>query len=105
LKLIRALPPVKRLTLRRVLQEAGANEKSVLLCQNKSRIEPDLEPRSALPAVDRDCYPPHLLPLCLTNFRDYAAQVSTPQTRQSEDSQILVHDGDVHLQMSGNWSV
>lgn len=27
LKLIRALPPVKRLTLRRVLQEAGANEK------------------------------------------------------------------------------
>ncbi|TKA58533.1 hypothetical protein B0A53_00274 [Rhodotorula sp. CCFEE 5036] len=86
LKLIRALPPVKRLTLRRVLQEAGANE-------------------NALPAVDRDCYPPHLLPLCLTNFRDYAAQVSTPQTRQSEDSQILVHDGDVHLQMSGNWLI
>lgn len=86
LKLIRALPPVKRLTLRRVLQEAGANE-------------------NALPAVDRDCYPPHLLPLCLTNFRDYAAQVLSPQTRQSEDSQILVHDGDVHLEMSGNWLI
>lgn len=55
--------------------------------------------------MDRDCYPSHLLPLCLTNFRDYAAQVLTPQTRQSEDSQVLVHDGDVHLEMSGNWSV
>ncbi|GAA5875165.1 hypothetical protein JCM3774_001659 [Rhodotorula dairenensis] len=84
LKLIRALPPVKRLTLRRVLQEAGIDE-------------------NALPAVDRECYPSHLLPLCLTNFRDYAAQVLSPRGDSSENCKVLVHDGDVHLEMSGNW--
>ncbi|GAA5992393.1 hypothetical protein JCM10908_000461 [Rhodotorula pacifica] len=86
LKLIRALPPVKRLTLRRILQEAGADE-------------------NALPAVDRECYPSHLLPLCLTSFRDYAAQVLTPRSGQSSDTQVLVHDGDIHIEMSGNWLI
>ncbi|BGP54940.1 hypothetical protein JCM8202v2_002527 [Rhodotorula sphaerocarpa] len=86
LKLIRALPPVKRQTLRRILQEAGADE-------------------SNLPEIDRESYPPHLFPLCLRSFRDYAEQVLSPRGAPSELDNVLVHDGDVRIEMSGNWLI
>lgn len=105
LKLIRALPPVKRLTLRRILQEAGVDEKFVSTPCLRDAVWrcSDLDSHSALPAVDRERYPSHLLPLCLTSFRDYAVQVLAPRTESSEDSKVLVHDGDVRIEMSGNW--
>lgn len=86
LKLLRALPPVKRQCLKRVLDEAGINEQQ-------------------LPQVDLEAFPPHLWPLCLRDLRSYTTlllPLARPRT-QTEDDGTLVRDGDINVEMSGNW--
>ncbi|GAA6043762.1 hypothetical protein JCM8097_006660 [Rhodosporidiobolus ruineniae] len=87
LKLLRALPPVKRQGLKRILDETGVKE-------------------SALPEADLDAFPTHLHPLCLRDFRAYASLLIPLKSRQTEDDDhYLVRDGDVQVEMSGNWLI
>ncbi|GAA5861242.1 hypothetical protein JCM1840_003127 [Sporobolomyces johnsonii] len=87
LKLLRALPPVKRQGLKRILEEAGVKEHE-------------------LPPVDLEAFPSHLWSLCLRDFRSYTALLMplTPKS-MAGDEQYLVRDGDIVVEMSGNWLI
>lgn len=84
-KLLRALPPVKRQCLKRVLDEIGITEHQ-------------------LPSVDLELFPSHLWGLCLRDLRSYTALLlpAGPRTQTEEDS-YLVRDGELSVDMSGNW--
>ncbi|GAA6056647.1 hypothetical protein NBRC10513_001097 [Rhodotorula toruloides] len=86
LKLLRALPTVKRQTLRRVLEEAGVQE-------------------NALPPADVDRFPPHLSDLCLRDFPTYVKLHIGQRQQLGDEDRILVRDGDVEVEMSGNWLI
>ncbi|GAA6019570.1 hypothetical protein JCM10207_003748 [Rhodosporidiobolus poonsookiae] len=87
LKLLRALPPVKRSGLRRILEETGVKE-------------------DQLPPADLETFPSHLWSLCLRDFRAYANLLLPPKTTpMTEDDGFLVRDGDVSVEMSGNWLI
>ncbi|SCZ89139.1 BZ3500_MvSof-1268-A1-R1_Chr9g10305 [Microbotryum saponariae] len=87
LKLLKALPPIKKAYLRRILEEVGVDEYN-------------------LPAIDLDVFPPHLWDLCLRDMRSYTnlllPTVAKPTT---EDASVLVSDGEVVIDMSGNWLI
>ncbi|KAL8283286.1 hypothetical protein RQP46_005696 [Phenoliferia psychrophenolica] len=86
-KLLRALPPVKRLGLQRILEEAG--------------VDP-----LHLPPVNLDAYPSHLWSLCLRDFSAYTTLLLPPVNRPPPPSDsFLVQDGDVSVEMSGNWLI
>ncbi|GAA5959194.1 hypothetical protein JCM10213_000611, partial [Rhodosporidiobolus nylandii] len=86
-KLLRALPPVKRHGLERILQEAGVK-------------------KNDLPPADLDAFPSHLWPLCLRDFRAYTTLLLPPKTAPTtEDDHFLVRDGDVEVGMTGNWLI
>ncbi|BGP33006.1 hypothetical protein JCM10296v2_004795 [Rhodotorula toruloides] len=86
LKLLRALPTVKRQALRRVLEEAGVQE-------------------TALPPADVDRFPPHLSDLCLRDFPTYVKLHIGQRQQLGDEDRILVRDGDVEVEMSGNWLI
>ncbi|BGP25489.1 proteophosphoglycan ppg4 [Rhodotorula toruloides] len=86
LKLLRALPTVKRQALRRVLQETGIRE-------------------DALPPADVDRFPPHLSELCLRNFSAYVNLHIGQRQQLGDDDRILVRDGAVEVEMLGNWLI
>ncbi|GAA6060753.1 hypothetical protein JCM10212_003797 [Sporobolomyces blumeae] len=87
LKLLRALPPVKRHGLKRILEEAGVDE-------------------NRLPPVDLEAYPSHLASLCLRNFRTYTSLLLPMAPRPtSPDDQFLVRDGNIVVEMAGNWLI
>ncbi|GAA6052088.1 hypothetical protein JCM3770_006625 [Rhodotorula araucariae] len=92
LKLLRALPTVKRANMKRILEEAGIKEHE-------------------LPPADLDIFPAHLRSLCLRNFREYAAllHVMRPDTEGKPSTEgtgdILVQDGDLAIALSGNWLI
>ncbi|GAA5958532.1 hypothetical protein JCM21900_005428 [Sporobolomyces salmonicolor] len=87
LKLLRALPPVKCSGLRRILEEAGVKEHE-------------------LPPVNLEAFPSHLWSLCLRDFRTYTALLM-PLTAKPKtgDEHYLVRDGDIVVEMSGNWLI
>ncbi|BGP17250.1 hypothetical protein JCM10213v2_005268 [Rhodosporidiobolus nylandii] len=86
-KLLRALPPVKRHGLERILEEAGVK-------------------KNDLPPADLDAFPSHLWPLCLRDFRAYTTLLLPPKTAPTtEDDHFLVRDGDVEVEMTGNWLI
>ncbi|KAI5477484.1 hypothetical protein MNV49_006330 [Pseudohyphozyma bogoriensis] len=87
LKLLRALPPIKRQFLKRILDEVGVDELK-------------------LPTVDLEAYPSHLWSLCLRDLKTYTAVLlpTFPKTQVAEDH-FLVQDGDVVVEMSGNWLI
>ncbi|GAA5890657.1 hypothetical protein JCM6882_000614 [Rhodosporidiobolus microsporus] len=86
LKLLRALPPVKRQGLKRVLDEAEVQEHK-------------------LPPANLDAFPSHLHDLCLRDFRAYASLLLPIKKPSSEDDHYLVRDGNVEVEMSGNWLI
>ncbi|GJN91395.1 hypothetical protein Rhopal_004416-T1 [Rhodotorula paludigena] len=85
LKLLRALPPVKRLSLRRILQEAGVDE-------------------NALPPAPTHVFPAHLSDLCLRDFHAYASLLLLPK-QMSENVDVLVNEGDITIELTGNWLI
>jgi hypothetical protein len=106
LKLLRALPPVKRQGLKRILDEAGVKETCVLLFPAITAQSLPLLSRSALPPAELDAFPSHLWSLCLRNFRAYTALLLPPKTAATQpDDRFLVRDGEVEVEMSGNWRV
>ncbi|GAA5935019.1 uncharacterized protein JCM15063_003129 [Sporobolomyces koalae] len=87
LKLLRALPQVKRAGLKRILDEAGIDE-------------------NRIPPVDLDAFPEHLSRLCLQDFRAYTTFLLPSPIRQvEEDDKYLIKDGDVSIEMTGNWLI
>ncbi|KAK4704827.1 hypothetical protein P7C70_g1391, partial [Phenoliferia sp. Uapishka_3] len=88
LKLLRALPPVKRQGLLRILEDAGVSN-----------------PRQ-LPQVDLESFPSHLWPLCLQDFAAYTSLLLPPINRPPlPNDGLLVRDGDIVVEMSGNWLI
>ncbi|GAA5876682.1 hypothetical protein JCM16303_003625 [Sporobolomyces ruberrimus] len=86
-KLLRALPQVKRAGLKRVLDEAGLSEHNI-------------------PAVDLEAFPPHLSSLCLRDFRSYTSLLLPLLPRSiTEDEKFLIREGDYSIEMSGNWLI
>ncbi|KAM0789642.1 hypothetical protein ACM66B_000446 [Microbotryomycetes sp. NB124-2] len=92
LKLLRALPRVKRQCFTRVLAEAGIREHQ-------------------LPTVNLELFPTHLWSLCLRDMKSYldlllppARKLSTPPT-MIEDEDALVRDAKVVVEMAGNWLI
>lgn len=103
---MRALPTVKRQTLRRVLEEAGVQEKYVAIHVHLSGAGSHLVPvHSALPPADVDRFPPHLSDLCLRDFPTYVKLHIGQRQQLGDEDRILVRDGDVEVEMSGNWCV
>ncbi|GAA5988306.1 hypothetical protein JCM5350_002850 [Sporobolomyces pararoseus] len=87
LKLLRALPQVKRAGLKRVLEEAGIDEND-------------------LPPVDLEAFPPHLESLCLRDFRSYASLFLPLFPRQTDENEkYLIREGNYSIEMSGNWLI
>ncbi|GAA5976133.1 hypothetical protein JCM11641_003289 [Rhodosporidiobolus odoratus] len=87
LKLLRALPPVKRHGLIRILEEAGVKENN-------------------LPPADLEAFPSHLWPLCLRDFQTYTKLLLPLKTTSaSEDEHYLVRDCEVAVEMTGNWLI
>ncbi|GAA5960117.1 hypothetical protein JCM3765_002478 [Sporobolomyces pararoseus] len=87
LKLLRALPQVKRAGLKRVLEEAGMDENNI-------------------PPSDLEAFPPHLESLCLKDFRSYAALFLPLFPRQADENEkYLIREGNYSIEMSGNWLI
>ncbi|GAA5859845.1 hypothetical protein JCM8547_004356 [Rhodosporidiobolus lusitaniae] len=86
LKLLRALPPVKRHGLKRILEEVGVKE-------------------TELPQPDFDAFPEHLHDLCLRDFRSYANLLLPPKSPPGGERKFLVKDGEVEVEMTGNWLI
>ncbi|EGG10586.1 uncharacterized protein MELLADRAFT_76881 [Melampsora larici-populina 98AG31] len=84
-KLLRALPPVKRMSMRRILDEMQASSKSL------TSERPNLQP-----------FPSYLRELCFTNLADYCRVFSNAST---ESDNVLVQEGTVQVEMSGNWLI
>ncbi|GAA5824324.1 hypothetical protein JCM11251_000377 [Rhodosporidiobolus azoricus] len=86
LKLLRALPPVKRQGLKRILDEANVQETN-------------------LPSATLDAFPPHLHDLCLRDFRVYTSLLLPLKKPSGEEDRFLVRDANVEVEMSGNWLI
>ena len=87
LKLLRALPSVKKKFLTRCLVEAAIEEND-------------------LPPVDLDAFPGHLHALCLKDMKTYTDLLLQSYPKPSDaGSHYLVKDGDVMVEMSGNWLI
>ncbi|GAA6012848.1 hypothetical protein JCM11491_006199 [Sporobolomyces phaffii] len=87
LKLLRALPQVKRTGLKRVLEEAGFDDKNI-------------------PPVDLETFPAHLSTLCLQDFRAYTSLLLPPFPRRLEENdKYLINEGNYEIEMSGNWLI
>ncbi|KAK4054299.1 hypothetical protein OIO90_003532 [Microbotryomycetes sp. JL221] len=90
-KLLRALPRVKRQCFSRVLAEAGVKE-------------------SQLPTVNLELFPAHLWSLCLRDMKSYLDLLLPPVRKpvpasQLEDEEALVRDSNVVVEMAGNWLI
>ncbi|GAA5909364.1 DUF1765 domain-containing protein [Sporobolomyces salmoneus] len=87
IKLLRALPQVKRTGLKRVLEEAGVDENNI-------------------PSVDLETFPPHLTSLCLRDFRSYASLFLPTFPRVvDENDKYLIREGVYSIEMNGNWLI
>ncbi|KAH8921091.1 DUF1765-domain-containing protein [Atractiella rhizophila] len=85
LKLLRALPPVKRGSLRRILGEAGLDE-------------------TDLPPVEPELFPRHLWRLCYRNFNSYFSTFNVNRNNPDpEDDGYLIRHEDIVVEMNGNW--
>lgn len=98
-KLLSSLPPVKRTALKRVLDELGPPSRSVgwLL----SRVPPHgVLGSSTNPGGSR--FPDHLAHLAFVDLTSYCRLFGSGQQSGSEP---LVREGEVEVEMSGNWFV
>ncbi|KAG0142291.1 hypothetical protein CROQUDRAFT_97701 [Cronartium quercuum f. sp. fusiforme G11] len=84
-KLLRALPPVKRMSMRRILDEMQHSSSSL------SSERPNLQP-----------FPAYLRELCFTDLASYCRVFSTAS---AENDNVLVQEGNFHVEMSGNWLI
>ncbi|CAH7689971.1 hypothetical protein PPACK8108_LOCUS25169, partial [Phakopsora pachyrhizi] len=86
-KLLRALPPVKRMSMRRLLDEMANNQISESLSQ----------PPNMLP------FPAYLRELCFSmDLNSYCKVFSSTSV---ENDSLLVQEGDLTVEMSGNWLI
>jgi hypothetical protein len=88
-KLLRALPPVKRMSMRRLLDEMESTSSSEP--HSSSSQPPNLQP-----------FPAYLRELCFVDLNSYCRVFSSPSL---ESDNLLVQEGDIQVEMSGNWYV
>lgn len=86
-KLLRALPPVKRMSMRRLLDEMMESHET----NTSSEQPPNLQP-----------FPPYLRELCFVDLPSYCHVFSSPSL---ESDNLLVQEGDIQVEMSGNWLI
>ncbi|KAH9814873.1 hypothetical protein DFH28DRAFT_285138 [Melampsora americana] len=84
-KLLRALPPVKRMSMRRILDEMQQSRRSV------TSERPNLQP-----------FPSYLRELCFTDLASYCRVFSNAST---ESDNVLIQEGAFQVEMSGNWLI
>ncbi|KAA1137603.1 hypothetical protein PGTUg99_008638 [Puccinia graminis f. sp. tritici] len=88
-KLLRALPPVKRMSMRRLLDEMESTSSSE--SHSSSSQPPNLQP-----------FPAYLRELCFVDLNSYCRVFSSPSL---ESDNLLVQEGDIQVEMSGNWLI
>jgi len=72
---------------------------SLLLTANIDNVS-----HSRLPPVDLEAFPSHLSSLCLQNFRAYTSLLLPLSSMPPlPDDKFLIKDGDISVEMSGNW--
>ncbi|POW01222.1 hypothetical protein PSTT_12622 [Puccinia striiformis] len=89
-KLLRALPPVKRMSMRRLLDEMESSSNNNQ--QNSNSIEPpNLQP-----------FPAYLRELCFVDLPSYCKVFNSPS---ADSDNLLVQEGEILVEMSGNWLI
>lgn len=86
-KLLRALPPVKRMSMRRLLDEMMESHET----NTSSEQPPNLQP-----------FPAYLRELCFVDLPSYCHVFNSPSL---ESDNLLVQEGDIQVEMSGNWLI